>query len=217
MVNVIITHDVYKRILTTEQTLRFPFNRNLVKWITLVIQQGFVVTLTETIPVEFDFDWSWSHRCHRFILSTSEAFRDDKAKIFQRTQPKKNGVFTTWRPPSVSRKLCICRCGMTLTQGMVRPCSKYVFVTGNDTDPSEKNVSARCLRFQLDHEDSVRVQTWGVLLVAEFLVILVVVNSVNGTKRYVTDTSATETCYLPSECSQSDIDDMEEEHDMETS
>ena len=58
---------------------------------------------------------------------------------------------------------------------------------------------------------------WGVLLVAEFLVILVVVNAVMDTHLHVTDTSSTATCELPSECTESDIEDMECEYDMETS
>ena len=58
---------------------------------------------------------------------------------------------------------------------------------------------------------------WGDLLVPEFLAILVLVNVVMGTQLHVTDTSATDTCELPSECTESDIEDMEYEHDMETS
>jgi hypothetical protein len=53
--------------------------------------------------------------------------------------------------------------------------------------------------------------------IAEVLAILVVVNSVMDTQLHVADTSATDTCELPSECSQADIDDMEEEHDIEAS
>ena len=69
------------------------------------MQQGFVVTLTETMTVEFDFDWSWDPRCHRFILGSSEAYREDKVNIFKRTQARKNGdVFTAWRPPVRSKK-----------------------------------------------------------------------------------------------------------------
>ena len=44
-----------------------------------------------------------------------------------------------------------------------------------------------------------------------------VVNSVVVTRVHVTDVSITDTCDLPCECSQSDIDDMEEEHVIEES
>jgi hypothetical protein len=44
-----------------------------------------------------------------------------------------------------------------------------------------------------------------------------VVNSVVVTQVHVTDVSITDTCDLPCECSQSDIDDMEDEDDIQES
>jgi hypothetical protein len=88
-----------------------------------------------------------------------------------------------------------------------------------DTDPSVK-------KYELDDSGSnwitriphVKVsRLWGDLLTTEFLVILVVVNSVMDTQLHVTDTSVTDTFEFPSDCSQTDIDDMEEEHEIEES
>ncbi len=68
-------------------------------------------------------------------------------------------------------------------------------------------------------KNSARVQTVGFPPRSRGPTILVVVNSVMDTQLHVADTSATDTCELPSECSQADIDDMEEasEHDIEAS